>query len=126
MNPPGSNTSPCAQPVTALLSFGPPSMVGLSVLNTGPQHSIHAAPTRSNAPSELGVWSIMTVTRLEIAEHVAPAFDHPPTSRAELLAEAVRTQARTAVIEVLERLPDQTYSQLRALWLHLGEVPIDA
>jgi hypothetical protein len=68
----------------------------------------------------------MTVTRLEIADHLADAFDHAPTSRADLLAAAARNHARPDVMEVLAQLPDQQYQNLRALWPHLAEVPIDA
>jgi hypothetical protein len=68
----------------------------------------------------------MTVTRLEIAEHVADVFDRAPASRSELLAEAVKTRARTEVVQVLEQLPDQTFPNLRSLWAYLSDVPVDA
>lgn len=68
----------------------------------------------------------MTVTRLEIAEHVADVFDTVPVSRSEVLAAAVKTRARTEVVEILEQLPDQTYPNLRSLWAHLSEIPVDA
>jgi Protein of unknown function (DUF2795) len=68
----------------------------------------------------------VTVTRLEIADHVAPAFEHPPATRADILATAVRTHARIEVVQVLELLPEQLYPDLRSLWRHLTEIPVDA
>lgn len=68
----------------------------------------------------------MTVTRLEIAEHIADSFAYPPTSRAELLAAAVASHARAEVIETLELLPERSYNDLRSLWPHLEGVPVDA
>lgn len=68
----------------------------------------------------------MNVTRLEIADHVASAFEHPPATRADLLATAVRTHARIEVVQILELLPEQSYPDLRSLWRHLTDVPVDA
>lgn len=65
------------------------------------------------------------VTRVEIAEHVAPAFDYGPASTGELLESARGTQARPEVVTLLERLPNRTFRELRQLWPELPEVAID-
>jgi hypothetical protein len=64
------------------------------------------------------------VTRVEIADHLETAFDAGPVGREELVAAAVASTARTAVVEVLAGLPERPYSQLRQLWEDLSEVPI--
>jgi hypothetical protein len=64
------------------------------------------------------------VTRVEIADHLETAFAGGPVGRQDLVATAVATTARTAVVEVLASLPARQYSQLRQLWEDLPEVPI--
>ncbi|RZU73606.1 uncharacterized protein DUF2795 [Micromonospora kangleipakensis] len=66
-----------------------------------------------------------SVTRTELAGHIATAFDAGRASRAELLAAAASSHARPQVIAVLQRLPDQQYVSIRDLWHHLADVPID-
>lgn len=66
----------------------------------------------------------MTVTRTELAAHVAAAFSAGPASRDGLLAYAVGSHARPAVIMMINSLPDKSYPSLRDLWYHLGELPV--
>lgn len=66
----------------------------------------------------------MTVTRTQIAEHIAEAWRVTPATRADLLDAAVSNQAPPAVLEMLHRLPEENYRQLRQLWRHLADVPV--
>lgn len=68
----------------------------------------------------------MKVTRLEISDHILEAFDHPPASREDVLAKASQTHARPEVLAALQALPDQPFPNLRAIWPHLPNVPVDA
>lgn len=64
------------------------------------------------------------VTRTDIADVVAPAFQRPPASRSEILETAASVQAPPELLAVLERLPDRDYRAMRELWPHLGHVPV--
>jgi hypothetical protein len=65
------------------------------------------------------------VTRVEIAVAVETAFvaSRDP-GRTELLVAARAAGSRSAVVQVLERLPERSYNTLRALWPHLPATPI--
>lgn len=87
----------------------------------------HVRPRADRSPSLTSTPPAPTVvTRVEISEHIAEAFNHPPADRDDLLAEAARTGARPAVIDLLEQLPARSYPNLRGLWPHLADVPIGA
>lgn len=62
------------------------------------------------------------VTRLEIAEHLAPLFARGAADRQAML-DAV-AGARPQVGELLRRLPDRSYASLRQVWEHLPQVPV--
>lgn len=65
-----------------------------------------------------------SATRAEIADHVEAAFDYGSASKDELLESARASQARPEVLAALERLPERSYSTLRALWPELEDVPV--
>lgn len=72
----------------------------------------------------------MSITRIQIAEHVGMAFDPDSpgepirrVSKHDLLSHAVATHAAPPLLEALHELPDQPYRSLRDLWPHLPEVP---
>jgi hypothetical protein len=67
----------------------------------------------------------MTVTRIEIADAVETAFDHPPVNKGDLLAHATANRARVDVLETLARLPERDFRYLRDIWPHLSGVPVD-
>jgi hypothetical protein len=67
----------------------------------------------------------VTVTRIEIADHVEDAFARAPASKSDLLATATATRARTEVLDTLGRLPDRHHRSLRDLWPHLPGVPVE-
>jgi hypothetical protein len=69
---------------------------------------------------------VRTVTRMELVDHIEPAFTAGPTTREELLAAATASQARPEVIAVLQRLPGGAYRSLRDLWPELSDVPVSA
>jgi Protein of unknown function (DUF2795) len=64
------------------------------------------------------------VTRIEVLDFVAEAFDDLPTGRAELREVAARNGARHALLATLDRLPDAPLSDPGQLWQHLGDVPV--
>lgn len=66
------------------------------------------------------------VTRIQIADTVGDAFDHLPVTRSGLLSIAASVHAHPRLLETLERLPDRDYGQLRDLWSHLDDVPIES
>ena len=68
----------------------------------------------------------MTATRTELANHIQAAFAAGPATRDNLLAYAVGSHARPAVIAVIQALPDKTYPTIRDLWYHLSDVPVGA
>ena len=53
------------------------------------------------------------------------AFAGGPLTRSDLLVAAQRVGARPAVLELLERLPDQRFSRPNELWTDLKDVPIE-
>jgi hypothetical protein len=67
----------------------------------------------------------MPVSRVEIADHVRDAFVAGPASLEAVMAAAATSGARREVLDVLERLPDRTYQELRHLWGDLGGIPIE-
>ncbi|WP_149181933.1 DUF2795 domain-containing protein [Streptomyces sp. TRM49041] len=63
------------------------------------------------------------VTRTEIADHLATVFANGAMSRSDLLIAAAGAGARTEVRQVLERLPDRRYTDLRQVWEDLPPIP---
>jgi hypothetical protein len=66
----------------------------------------------------------LPVTRVEIVEHVAAAFDGEPSARDQLLELARQRGARSAVLRALEELPHGPFRQVRDLWPFLPDMPI--
>ncbi|GAB3556053.1 hypothetical protein J2S53_003290 [Actinopolyspora lacussalsi] len=66
------------------------------------------------------------VTRLEILDAVDKAFEAPPTATSDILVTAEDSGARTALLEVLHRLPEKRFGSVRELWEHLPDVPVEA
>lgn len=64
------------------------------------------------------------VTRIEVLDFVAEAFDDVPTGRAEILRVATRNGARHALLHTLRRLPDAPLAEPAQLWQHLPDVPV--
>lgn len=64
------------------------------------------------------------VTRIELLDFVAEAFDRLPTTRGEMLVVATRNGARRAVLRELGRLPEVPVWGPEQLWAHLGDVPV--
>jgi len=50
---------------------------------------------------------------------------HRPATRADLLAAAVASNARPRAIQLLQRLPDRAYTNIRELWHHLPGGPVN-
>jgi len=67
----------------------------------------------------------LTVTRLEIAEHVASGFIGSPLTREQLVALAHRSGAQLAVERILQQLPDGQFQDVRQLWPALPDMPIE-
>lgn len=57
--------------------------------------------------------------------HRADRIRHRPVTRADLLAAAVASDARPQAIQLLQRLPDRAYTNIRELWHHLPGVPVN-
>jgi hypothetical protein len=68
---------------------------------------------------------VSSVTRVQIADHVAGAFGPGGTTKDQLLFTAENNHAPAAVLEQLYRLPERHFSQLRDVWPFLAEVPVD-
>ncbi|GAA1636490.1 DUF2795 domain-containing protein [Catellatospora bangladeshensis] len=66
----------------------------------------------------------MTVTRIELANHIEAAFTTGPATRDELLAFAACSHARPDVIAVIRTLPERPYPAMRDLWTDLAHIPI--
>lgn len=66
-----------------------------------------------------------SVTRVEIATHVAQLFTGVLVTRDDVVAAAAHAGARAEVLATLERLPDRRFSGLRDLWPEIPEVPIE-
>ncbi|MFC5993666.1 hypothetical protein ACFQE5_05495 [Pseudonocardia hispaniensis] len=63
------------------------------------------------------------MTRIEVLDFVAEAFDTVPVRPHTLVEVAVRNGARDVLLAVLRRLPDVELREPWQLWDHLGEVP---
>jgi hypothetical protein len=85
---------------------------------TPDQHPANSPHNRENP--------LLTITRIELANHVEAAFAHGPATRDNLLAYAVGSHARPEVITVIENLPDKPYSTIRDLWYDLPDLPVNA
>ncbi|MET7423140.1 DUF2795 domain-containing protein [Dactylosporangium sp. NPDC005555] len=66
----------------------------------------------------------MTVTRIELANHIQAAFASGPATRDSMLAYAVSSHARPEVIAALQRLNDKPYPSIRDLWHVLADMPV--
>ena len=66
----------------------------------------------------------MTVTRIELANHIQAAFTAGPATRDNLLAYAASSHARPAVIAAIQALPDKTYPTIGDLWYHMSDAPV--
>jgi len=65
------------------------------------------------------------VTRIEVIDTVASAFDHAPLSRGDLIRAAEHAAAPRPLIELLERLPERPYRRPADMWDELPGVPIE-
>jgi hypothetical protein len=65
------------------------------------------------------------VTRVEVIDHIGEAFTTGSLTRADLMAAASRSGARSAVVDLLGRLPDRKFSRPHDLWDNLADVPIE-
>jgi hypothetical protein len=68
---------------------------------------------------------IVAVTRVEVIDHIGPAFSAGPQSRSDLIDVAQSVGARPAVVELLGQLPDHKFTVPNELWTNLGHVPIE-
>ena len=66
----------------------------------------------------------MTVTRIELANHIQAAFTSGPATRDSMLAYAASSHARPEVIAALQRLTDKPYPSIRDLWHDLADMPV--
>lgn len=65
------------------------------------------------------------VTRVEVIDHVATAFEaRPSVTAADLLEAALRTSARPAVLAVIESLPARKYQRPQELWADLPHLAV--
>ncbi len=67
-----------------------------------------------------------TVTRMEIVDAIESAFNSPPVTKRQIVAAAEDARARAALVDVLRRLPDGSYPNVRNLWDYLPDIPVDA
>lgn len=65
------------------------------------------------------------VTRVEVIDTIASAFDHAPLSRGELIRAAEHAAAPQPIIELLEQLPERAYRRPADMWDELPDVPIE-
>lgn len=66
------------------------------------------------------------VSRIEIVEHVGPAFEFAPQTREDLIALAEKTEARPEVIDALGSLPGlRRFYRPQDLWVELPRLPIE-
>jgi hypothetical protein len=65
-----------------------------------------------------------SVSRMELAQHIETAFARGPVTQTGLLDAATVSAARSAVLAVIERLPNRTYGSIRDLWYELPDLPI--
>lgn len=82
------------------------------------RHGRQAENTKGKRP-------VRPVTRVEIADHTAAAFDYPPVTFSELIEAAQSSQARPEVLATLQQLPDRKYTHVRQLWPELPNIPRD-
>jgi hypothetical protein len=68
----------------------------------------------------------VTTSRTEIADHLADAFDGGAATKHDLICAAQDRGASHAVVVVLHTLPEGRYRELRSLWPHLPQLPIEA
>ena len=66
----------------------------------------------------------VTVTRIELANHIQAAFTSGPATRDSMLAHAAGSHARPEVIVALQRLRDRSYPSIRDLWHDLADMPV--
>jgi hypothetical protein len=64
-----------------------------------------------------------TVTRQDIAAHVAGAFDVTGVMKTEILRAAMNSWAPHPVVQVLLTLPEGYYRSLDEVWTRLPSVP---
>ncbi|MEU6754900.1 hypothetical protein [Streptomyces sp. NPDC046685] len=62
------------------------------------------------------------VTRMEIADHLSGLFTNGAMGRSDLLIAAAG--ARPEVRDVLSRLPERRYTELRQVWEDLPAIPV--
>lgn len=90
-----------------------------------------ATPTCRSTPRDPGGRPLpetsdpKSVTRVEIIDHVAPAFDgRPAATPGDLLDAALRTSARPAVLALIESLPARKYQRPQDLWTDLPHLTV--
>jgi hypothetical protein len=64
------------------------------------------------------------VTRIEIIDAIEHAFDGSSARKQELITAAIQQDSRAAVLDILHRLPERSFSHVRDLWDHLPDIPL--
>ncbi|MBK5223308.1 MAG: DUF2795 domain-containing protein [Acidimicrobiia bacterium] len=82
--------------------------------NTTVRQDQHGNAARSGAP----------VTRTEVIDTIAHAFDAPSATPDDLVAAARGSHARAEVVDLLSRLPGRRYVRPQDMWNDLPDVPI--
>lgn len=65
------------------------------------------------------------LTRRRLAALIGEAFRSGPQSPSELVAYADEQGAQEVALRALKGLPPRRYTELRQLWVHLPEIPVD-
>ena len=65
------------------------------------------------------------VTRVEVIDTIAGAFEHAPLTRGQLISAAEHAAAPRNVVELLERLPERAYRRPADMWDELPNIPIE-
>jgi hypothetical protein len=68
----------------------------------------------------------LTTSRTEIADHIADVFRGGAVTKHDLIGVAKDRGASAEVVAALHRLPEGSYRELRTLWPHLPQLPIES
>ena len=66
-----------------------------------------------------------TVTRQELCDAIATAFDRPPATKEDMIIAAVHHHGRREFMAELSKIPDyRRFQSIRDIWRYLPDVPV--
>ena len=84
-----------------------------------------SAASKQNHNDDEEIMPAKTVTRQELYDATATAFDRPPATKEDMIIAAVHHHGRRELMAELSKIPDdRRFQSIRDIWRYLPDVPV--